>query len=420
MRTWGFLLAFVSLSILGGLHEARACGSDHERSVGCERLGDAGDRLVILAEAQKKSVKREKKDGPSAKQAEFKERKKFTREQQNLAAISGMPDARFWGDSPAAFKKALPSEPGPWLALSSGGSAGAFGAGLLSGLTESGKRPDYKVVTGISTGALIGVYAFLGPRYDDKLLENFTKITPADIFTDTLSPESLLDTWPLKKSIEKRVDSKLVAEVAAEHQRGRRLFIVTANLDAGRPVVWNMGAIAAYGGERALHLFREVLFAASAVEGVFPPVLIDVEAKGERFQEMHGDGGVFTPFYIAPASLLLDPNGPAIPATELYAVINSKLDPEFEVIERDKLAIIGQVITIWIKTSSQAAIAIAEAAAARAGIGFHVAYVDAEFNFQAKALFDEKYMKALWDLGVERGRSADPFRAPARAATVDR
>src|SRR5579862_2570350 len=220
---------------------------------------------------------------PQAKQ--LPPRIPFTAADEIAAAIPGMPDARFWADSVADFTAALPPQPGPWLALSSGGADGAFGAGLLNGLSESGKRPDYAVVTGVSTGALMAPFVFAGPRYDDALRAAYTKITAADVFEVGGTGESFVDSWPLKDLIAKQITPALLTDIAAAHKSGRRLFVVTTDLDAERSVVWNMGAIAVHGGDTAdkaaadaaLKLFRSVLLASGSVPGAFPPVLIDVE-----------------------------------------------------------------------------------------------------------------------------------------------
>src|SRR5271169_1494609 len=192
----------------------------------------------------------------------------FTAADDAAAVIPGMPDARFFADSTADFIKALPPQPGPWLILSTGGEDGAFGAGLLNGLSASGKRPDYAVVTGVSTGALIAPFAFAGPRYNDALKAAYTQITAADIFEVGSTGESFVDSWPLKDLIAKEITPALLADIAAAYQGGRRLFIVTTNLDAERSVVWNMGAIAVHaqkdGGDSALKLFRTVLLASGA------------------------------------------------------------------------------------------------------------------------------------------------------------
>ncbi len=230
---------------------------------------------------------------------------------------------------PTAFNNALPAKPGPWLILSSGGEDGAFGAGLLNGLSASGKRPDYSVVTGVSTGALMAPFAFAGPRYDDALRDAYTKITSADVFEIGATPESFVDTWPLKDLIAKEITPALMADIAAQYRAGRRLFVITTDLDAERSVVWNMGAIAAHGGEEALNLFRTVLLASSSIPGAFPPVLIDVESNGKRFAEMHVDGGVGGQFFVAPAALMAATADYRLPATELDIVVDSGLQPDF-------------------------------------------------------------------------------------------
>ena len=118
---------------------------------------------------------------------------------------------------------ALPPQPGPWLILSTGGADGAFGAGLLNGLSAAGTRPDYAVVTGVSTGALMAPFAFAGSRYDDALQAAYTQISAADIFEVGGTGESFVDSWPLKDLIAKQITPALLADIAAEHQRGRRL-----------------------------------------------------------------------------------------------------------------------------------------------------------------------------------------------------
>src|SRR5262249_19526543 len=152
------------------------------------------------------------------------------------------------------------------------GADGAFAAGVLAGWSQAGTRPEFSLVTGASIGALISPFAFLGSRYDAELRDTITTISAADIFEDRPTSESFLDSWPLKGLIEKHVTAKLLADVASEHRRGRRLLTVTTNIDAGRRVLWNMGAIAERGDDKALKLFRDVLLASASIPGFFPPV----------------------------------------------------------------------------------------------------------------------------------------------------
>ena len=277
----------------------------------------------------------------------------FTAAEDAAAVVPGMPEARFWADSAAEFNNALPSKPGPWLILSSGGEDGAFGAGLLNGLNASGKRPEYSVVTGVSAGSLIAPFAFAGAAYDEALRDAFTKITSADVFEVGATPESFVDTWPLKDLLAKEITPALLADIAAQHRAGRRLFIITTDLDAQRSVVWNMGAIAAHGGDEALNLFRTVLLASSSIPGAFPPVLIDVEANGKRFAEMHVDGGVGGQFFVAPAALMSATSDYRLPATQLYIVVNSGLQPDFEVVPRSTPSILAQSVGMAVQVDTR-------------------------------------------------------------------
>src|SRR5580700_2340868 len=299
---------------------------------------------------------------PQAKQ--LPPRIPFTAAEEVAAAIPGMPDARFWADSLADFTAALPPQPGPWLALSSGGADGAFGAGLLNGLSQSGHRPDYAVVTGVSTGALMAPFVFAGPRYDDALRAAYTKITAA-----------------------------LLADIAAAHKSGRRLFVVTTDLDAERSGVWNMGAIAAHaadknGGDAALKLFRDVLLASSAIPGGFPPVLIDVEANGKQFQEMHVDGGVGGQFFVAPPALMAAASDYKLPATALYVVINTGLQPGFQIVPRSTASILTGTVGAAVKVDTRLMIDRAYLAAKRSGVDFNIATIPADFNMPSRGPFD--------------------------------
>jgi len=347
--------------------------------------------------------------GPPA--SKFPPRAPFTAADDAIAAIPGMPDARFWADSASDFAKALPTQRGPWLILSTGGADGAFGAGLLTGLSAAGKRPDYAVVTGVSTGALMAPFIFAGPRYDAVLEAVYTQTSAADIFEVGGTGESFLDTWPLRELIAKQINVQLLADIAAAHRAGRRLFIATTDLDAGRSVVWNMGAIAVHGGDAAVKLFRSVLLASGSVPGAFPPVLIEVEGNGRHFAEMHVDGGVGGQFFVAPPALLASTSSYKIPADALYIVVNSSLQPDFQVVERSTPTILAQSVSMAIKADLRVLLDRALVAAQRNGIGFNVASIPANFNAPSRGAFDPDYMKALFKVGYDQGRSANPFAA---------
>jgi predicted patatin/cPLA2 family phospholipase len=347
----------------------------------------------------------------------------FTAADEAVAAVPGMPDVRFWADSETDFAKALPpqrgAERGSWLILSTGGADGAFGAGLLNGLSAAGKRPDYAVVTGVSTGALMAPFVFAGPRYDAALAAVYTHTSAADIFEVGGTGESFLDTWPLRELIGKQITPALLTDIAAAHQAGRRLFIVTTNLDAGRSVVWNMGAIASHfaahstgpASDDAIKLFRNIMLASGSVPGAFPPVLIDVAANGRHFAEMHVDGGVGGQFFVTPPALMQSTSSYKIPADALYIVVNSGLAPEFQLVERNTPAILAQTVSMAIKADLRVLLDRAYVAAKNSGIGFNVATIPPGFNAPSRGAFDPDYMKALFNVGYDQGKSASPFAA---------
>ena len=337
------------------------------------------------------------------------DRPAFSETEQNLAVVPGMPDVRFWADSEPDFVRALPQVPGPWLIFSGGGADGAFGSGLLNGWSQAGTRPNFAVVTGVSSGALIATYAFLGSSTDEQLREHFTTITAADIFEVGGTPESLLDTWPLKSMIAKQITPEFLAAIAAEHRKGRRLFVVTTNLDAERAVIWNMGAIAAHGSEAALKLFREVLLSSASLPGMFPPGIIETEAKGRTLQEIHADGGLTRPFFIAPDSVLAHAKSVLPPSTEFYIVLNSKVTPDFFMTDRSTVGVLARSIAVALKAVMRSEAQRIAAVAKREGIGFNIAYITDDFTAQAHSLFDSKYMQALFDWAVRQAKSGAVF-----------
>jgi len=372
-----------------------------------QRASAQAQRVIVVKKkaAKKPAPAQEGKEGKK----EARERAAFSLEDENAATVPGLPEARVWGDAEADFARLLPQASGPWLAISGGGSDGAYGGGVLAGWTQTGTRPEFAVVTGASIGSLIAPFAFLGPRYDDDIRKNFTTLTAADIFEDRTTDDSLFDHWPLKRQVEQRVNAKLLAEIATEHARGRRLFVATTNLDAGRRVVWNMGAIAARADEFGLKLFRDVLLASCSIPGFFSPVAIEVEANGKRFQEMHGDGTITAPFFVVPESMLSAGAKARPPFSELYVIINSKLGPEFKMPERNIPGVLGRSIGVALTSALRSEVALLSVGAQRHGLGLRIAHVDPTFNYPSRGPFDGKYMQALYEFGVEAGKKGTAF-----------
>ena len=271
-------------------------------------------------------------------------RASFTREQQDMAGIPGIADARIWADDPAGLSRTAPFSDGQRkstsidvLALSGGGAEGAFGAGLLVGWTEAGNRPEFSVVSGTSSGALIAPFAFLGASHDAILRDLFTSgIAQSLLHLDGLNAifgSGVFKTEPLKLLIAHYVDEDLLHLVAAQHRRGRRLFVVTTNIDAQRTAVWNMGAIAESDYSGRLQLFRDILVASASAPGLFAPAYIQVQAGNAMFQEMHVDGAVTSNVLAVPEAVLLQKVALTNTAKpKLYIIVNGKITPDFAVI----------------------------------------------------------------------------------------
>jgi hypothetical protein len=250
-----------------------------------------------------------------------------------------------------------------YLAVSGGGSAGAFGSGVLNGWTKQGTRPKFKVVTGVSTGALIAPFAFLGPEYDSQLKEAYTTIDPSRVFflrgwLSLLWQESLTDNAPFKELMAKYVDDKMLDRIAVEHANGRRLYVLTTDLDREQPVVWDMGAIATNKSKNRVELFRQVLLASTSIPAVFPPVYIDVMVDGKKRDEMHVDGGVFMQsFFIGNVLDLTKMAADAHPewkkpaVQRLYVIRNGRVDPVSAEMKRGIGSIAGRSIATLMKVS---------------------------------------------------------------------
>jgi hypothetical protein len=303
------------------------------------------------------------------------------------------------------------------LAVSGGGDHGAFGAGLLVGWTEAGTRPEFNMVTGISTGALIAPFAFLGPKYDGDLRAVYTTVSQKDIFKprnklEGLFGESLSDTTPLAHMLEKYVDQALLDAVAAEYAKGRLLLVGTSNLDTLEQVIWNMTAIAASHDPHALTLFRKVLLASASIPAAFPPVMIDVETNGVRYQEMHVDGGAEAQVFAYPPSVALAEELAAEgerPHETLYIIRNAQFDPEQANVKRSTLTIATRSVSSLIDNEGVGDLYQIYHLTQRDGVDFKLAYVPHSFDLPHPEQFDTGFMQALFKTGEDMARAGYPW-----------
>ncbi|WP_373501440.1 patatin-like phospholipase family protein [Desulfococcus sp.] len=363
------------------------------------------------------------------------------------AEIPGMPGVRYvaGGDMTALTRVAMaalrreqddllkqghkgPIPPAVFLAISGGGDNGAFTAGVLNAWTATGTRPEFKLVTGISTGALIAPFAFLGPDYDATLKKVYTTISPKDviaprIFISGVLSDAMADNAPLMNLTRKTVNEELLQKVAAEYAKGRFLLIATADLDARRPIIWDMGKIATYGGPKALDLFVKIMIASASIPGGFPPTMFDVEVDGKPYQEMHVDGGIMAQVFAYPAGIRIKDGAAAIGVNrerKLYVIRNARLDPDWAEVERRTLSIAGRAVVSLIHSQGIGDLYRIYAVAERDEVDFNLGFIPASFKAPHKEEFDTEYMRALYNTGYDMMLKGFPWlKVPPGFAQAD-
>jgi Patatin-like phospholipase len=312
-----------------------------------------------------------------------------------------------------------------FLAISGGGDDGAFGAGLLVGWSDRGNRPEFDVVTGVSTGALSAPFAFLGRPYDPQLKAVYTETSAGDIFEKrapllgAIAGEALTDNAPLRAMISRRLDETLVRRIAEEYKKGRLLFILTTNLDQGRPVIWNIGAIASSNHPKARELIVEVLLASTSIPVVFPPVMLDVTIAGERYQEMHVDGGTIAQAFLYPPSISLRTAAARVGVSEktlrterrrvAYVIRNGRLTRPEESVRLQTVAIAKEALSTMIASSGVNDTYRMFLLTRRDGVDFHLASINDDFDVPYKGPFDKGYMQTLFEYGYQKGRAGYPW-----------
>jgi predicted patatin/cPLA2 family phospholipase len=301
-----------------------------------------------------------------------------------------------------------------FLAVSGGGENGAFGAGLLCGWTAQGTRPEFELVTGISTGALTAPFAFLGPAYDAKLRAVYTGLDPSQVLTArfitaALFDDAMADNAPLFKTISKYLDDQMMADIAKAYDAGRLLLIASTDLDAQQPVIWNIGAIAKSGHPKAPDTIRRVLLASAAIPGAFPPTMFDVTLDGKKYSEMHVDGGAFAQTFLYPSALAagrlqrMRAKLPVIPM-EAFIIRNGRLDPDWATVERQTLGIAGRAVSTMITAAGYNDVVRIYFTTQRDNVGYNLAFIGSDFDKELPAPFDPGYMRALFDYGYQRAR----------------
>ena len=341
----------------------------------------------------------------------------------------------------------------PVLTISGGSANGAYGAGIINGWTKHGSRPDFKVITGVSTGSLIAPAAFLGEEYDPTLKKFFTTSSTKEILKQKgpirgFFQGAFASNNPLKKIIKESYDEKLINDVAREHSKGRRLYIGTTNLDVQRMVLWNMGKIAEVGDKESRNLFRSIILASTSIPILFSPVFFDVEVDGELYEEMHVDGSAVAQIFFLYGVL----NGFKEAATKngvfdsedkkksfvdrvkegitdgkqetkkneqkvklkMYVIRNGYLQAKWNPIKFNVPSIAERSVETMINSQAFGDVIRLYTVSKMKGHDFNLANIPAEFDPEAKEMFDREHMRKLFDLGYEKAKVGYPWsKAPS-------
>jgi predicted acylesterase/phospholipase RssA len=341
----------------------------------------------------------------------------YTTSDAASSRVLDVSELRRYADEPAStfLKTNVSFRAGPlsYLALSGGGADGAYGAGVLNGWSAAGTRPEFSAVSGVSTGALIAPFAFLGPAYDATLRDLYTSGIAQSLLdmpniVHAVFGSGLFGNTHLRELVARYVGQDMLEAIAAENARGRKLLIVTTNLDTQRTVIWDMGRIASIRSAQALNLFRDVLAASASIPVVFPPMLIDAEANGHRFQEMHVDGGVTAPVLTLPEAFLLR-NGALARGLRMniFVLVNNKVERDFQLVPNSTIDIAARSSASATKTQIRSVLYGTYDFARHNNFGFNLTYIDKDFASPRSFGFETSYMRSLYQYGYDKAKAGN-------------
>ncbi len=357
----------------------------------------------------------------------------------NKVEPMGIPEIRAWGDvndyvigtygetvlSRQDAAGLLLNEDGSFkeanmLTLSGGGENGAFGAGILKAWSDSGSRPEFLAVTGISTGAIISVFAFLGTDYDDQLTSFYTSTDAKDLyvkkgFLAAITSLSLFDTSQFESKVRDTINPELLSRTAEAYEQGRILLIGTTNLDVQRMAIWDMGYIASLETPEAEKLFEDIVLASASIPGMFPAVPVNVEYEGEQYQEIHVDGGVVRQVFLLPDEISITPELLTYPERDrnLFVIRNGEFKASYKQTELKLLSITGRSISTLLKYQGRGDVMRLYNKAHEANMNFNMAYIDDDFEREdlSSDSFEKEYMQALFDYGYTKFQLGNLWKA---------
>ncbi|GEA50974.1 hypothetical protein VIN01S_17780 [Vibrio inusitatus NBRC 102082] len=292
------------------------------------------------------------------------------------------------------------------LALSGGGVNGAFSAGILNAWSEEGTRPDFDLITGVSTGAIVAVFAYLGPEYDEDLKRYYTEIPVGDMFQrysilKLLSQNSFLDTSDFERKVRSTIDKSMLDRMKLEREKGRILLIGTTNLDNQKMALWDIGRIAQLSSSEALQLIQDIIIASSSIPGAFPAKLISMSHMGEEYNELHVDGGVSRQVFLIPQWIngTIESSGHV---HNIYVIRNGTLKARFNEVENGISSVSASAISTLLRRQGIGDVEYIYHFSERNRYPFNLAHIDNDFRPTKLDALSLDYMNAVYEYGFNK------------------
>ena len=340
------------------------------------------------------------------------------------AFVVGMPDIRYYADKPDSFSMVRQSlvnsfkdegkleylvngiKTYPVLIIGGGVSNSAYGIGLLNGWLKEGSRPVFKIVTGYSSGSILAIATFSGKEYEDRLADLFLSISTKDVIREKgilgiLFGDSLYTSALFAKKINDIMDKNLMAKIAQEHAKGRRLYVGTTDLDAQGFVIWDMGALASKGSPDSLKMFRKIVLASCSFPATLPLVYFQVEAGGRNYDEIHADGGVVGGIFHVYQLMEGAGFAPIGFKTRVYVLNCCYMSPHSKQVEDNLTAITSRLIETNGAAKMSGDTYRIYAFAKEKGWDYNLAYIPEDFKPNQKEMFDKQEMQRLFKRGYD-------------------
>lgn len=310
------------------------------------------------------------------------------------------------------------------LALSGGGSGGAYGGGVLAGMTQAHTRPQFELVTGVSAGALLAPFAFLGSEWDERMHQALAgplsaQLLPSPtrtVLARLLSPHGKSSRSTLFQLVDHFVTPQMIEAIASESAKGRHLIVATTDLDKHETVLWNLGVIARQGGTAGRQLFRDVLIASASVPGIFPPVLIRVSDGDQEYDEMHVDGGVTTSVFSMPMIAEIQSSElPQLRGATLYMIVNAQIANKPQTTRYNTLSILSSAFVSGINYKTREAVINNMAAARRLGMQFQLTLIPSDYPTVDFINFDLRNLQGLFDYAYRCAMLGQVWMSPVQS-----